>query len=243
MQAAESEVARGGIDYVDSLLGPFTGRAMAPLATADFVGLDVHKAIVDNVFVNAVRDPAHYAFALPAFCRHLVGKGRLGRKAATLGGLYRMERDGDGAKRLMVHEVGSGGAYRSVRAYDMPFADEMVRLLRVGDYRGAMKVLAVDDSHEATLCRRFLSEYVAYALWAALEVSGDVHAADDVMATGFNWCPPLAMAEAISLVCDPREFVGSALEPGTLAALDTDVTLADVPATHYDFRRYLRASR
>ena len=29
---------KGGIDYMDAILGPFTGRAMSPLATSDFIG-------------------------------------------------------------------------------------------------------------------------------------------------------------------------------------------------------------
>ena len=46
LQMADKYRDNGGIDYIDAILGPFTGRAMAPLATSDFVGLDVHKAIV-----------------------------------------------------------------------------------------------------------------------------------------------------------------------------------------------------
>ncbi|HRP70081.1 MAG TPA: 3-hydroxyacyl-CoA dehydrogenase NAD-binding domain-containing protein, partial [Turneriella sp.] len=41
-----------GVDKMDYLLGPYTGRALAPLATIDLVGLDAHKAIVDNVVAN-----------------------------------------------------------------------------------------------------------------------------------------------------------------------------------------------
>ena len=51
-----------GAAYIDALVGPHTGRAMAPLATIDFVGWDVHAAIVDNVYANT-RDEAHAAFA------------------------------------------------------------------------------------------------------------------------------------------------------------------------------------
>ena len=47
-----------GVTYMDYLVGPQTGRAMAPLATVDLVGWDVHKAIVDNVHQNC-EDEAH----------------------------------------------------------------------------------------------------------------------------------------------------------------------------------------
>src|SRR5215475_8126562 len=38
---------------VDRLVGPYTGRAMTPLATIDLVGWDIHRAIVDNIFKNS----------------------------------------------------------------------------------------------------------------------------------------------------------------------------------------------
>lgn len=39
MQYAEKYKKEGGIDYIDTILGCFTGRSMAPLYTADFVRL------------------------------------------------------------------------------------------------------------------------------------------------------------------------------------------------------------
>ena len=56
--------AEHGVAFVDYLIGPYTGRAMPPLATVDLVGWDVHKAIVDNVYANT-NDEAHDAFELP----------------------------------------------------------------------------------------------------------------------------------------------------------------------------------
>ena len=35
---------------VDRIVGPYTGRALTPLATIDLVGWDIHRAIVDNVY-------------------------------------------------------------------------------------------------------------------------------------------------------------------------------------------------
>lgn len=61
----------GGIDYIDSILGPFTGRTMPPITTADFVGLDVHKAIVDNIYENT-SDYVHEQFVLPAYVQKLI---------------------------------------------------------------------------------------------------------------------------------------------------------------------------
>ena len=52
LQLAEENKDSGGLDYIDAIFGAFTGRLMAPCNTADFVGLDVHKAIVDNLLKN-----------------------------------------------------------------------------------------------------------------------------------------------------------------------------------------------
>ena len=95
MQYAQRYQDRGGIDYVDGILGSFTGRTMAPLTTADFVGLDVHKAIVDNLYANTC-DYAHSSFVLPSFCQELIDAGLLGRKAGA--GLYKMQIDENGKK-------------------------------------------------------------------------------------------------------------------------------------------------
>ena len=37
MQYAEKYKEKGGIDYIDTILGLFTGRNMRPMCTADFV--------------------------------------------------------------------------------------------------------------------------------------------------------------------------------------------------------------
>ena len=70
-----------GVAFIDYMVGPHTGRAMAPLATIDLVGWDVHKAIVDNVYANT-EDEAHSSFRLPAFMERGIKEGRLGRQDA-----------------------------------------------------------------------------------------------------------------------------------------------------------------
>lgn len=84
---AEKYRLQGGIDYMDAVLGPFTGRMMAPLMTADFVGLDVHKAIVDNVYQNT-EDFLHSSFRMPDYANTLVFEGKYGRKTGG-GGILR----------------------------------------------------------------------------------------------------------------------------------------------------------
>ena len=219
LQAAEQYKEFGGIDYIDAILGTHIGRKMAPLATSDLVGLDVHKAIVDNIYENT-DDDEHERFVFPAFAKELIHAGKLGRK--TKAGLYKLEVSPDGEKRMLVYDILTG-AYRDRRAYDFSFVEAMNQRISEGDIEAAFKLLAEDASQEADICRDFLSSYIRYGLFASKEVGYDIHAADDVMAAGFGWCPPLALAEAVR---------GSGLE----------VTDADNRAAKHNYQAFFKRS-
>ena len=235
---AERRADNGGVDYVDAILGPFTGRAMAPIATADFVGLDTHAAIVANLLENT-RDWANASFALPGYVASLIGDGRLGRKSG--GGLYRLVHEDGGRRRMEVWDVASG-SYRGVLAYAFPFAEGMRACLSEGDYDGALRCLLGNSSAEAEICASFLLKYVVYSLYAAREVAGDVRAADDAMAMGFNWCPPLALLGALRRVTDVGRLIWERL-PDVSEAVDVEALLAAAGPSAYDYRRFFRTGR
>ena len=238
LQYAEKYKDNGGIDYIDALLGSFTGRSMAPLVTSDFVGLDVHKAIVDNIYENT-NDYAHNTFVLPEFACKLVSEGQLGRK--TGGGLYQLIKYENGLKRQTVYDINTG-LYRDVIPYVFPFADKMKRYIAEGDYQEAFERLVNNHSQEAEICLSFILKYIVYSLYATEEVGYDITAADDVMATGFNWCPPLAMYQAISTVTDVPQLIHERL-PEICKLIDVDRILADVKPSKYDYRIYFKSGR
>jgi 3-hydroxyacyl-CoA dehydrogenase len=165
-----------GAAYIDALVGPHTGRAMAPLATIDFVGWDVHEAIVDNVFAHT-RDEAHAAFALPASMRARIKAGVLGDKTPDQGGFFKK---GD-KTRVEVPEV----------------ARAMKALHHVGRYREAFAAFATATGHDAELMRRVILGYVSYGLNRVGEVVERVSDVDRIMAFGFNWAPPGALVDLI----------------------------------------------
>ena len=108
-----------GVAFIDYLVGPHTGRAMAPLATIDLVGWDVHKAIVDNIHACCEDDEAHACFKLPAYVEKGVQEGHLGDKTPERGGFYR--RDGKAIEVLAsrhrpLRTVQGAGADRFRRA-------------------------------------------------------------------------------------------------------------------------------
>ena len=211
---------------------------MAPLTTADFVGLDVHKAIVDNLYENTY-DYASETFVLPQFVKALVAANRLGRK--TNGGLYQLVRYENGLNRQTVLDINTG-LYRDVIPYVFPFADKMKKYIAEGDYQEAFKRLVNNHSQEAEICQHFLLSYIVYSLYATKEVGDTIEAADDVMATGFNWCPPLAMYQALSMVADVPSLIQEML-PDICNKVNIDELLTEVKPSKYDYRRYFKSGR
>lgn len=239
LQFAEKYKYNGGIDYIDSVLGPFTGRNMAPLVTANFVGLDVHKAIVDNLYENT-DDFAHDAFVLPEFAQSLINKGCLGRKSG--GGLYKTVLHDSGTKIHQVYDIESG-VYRNTIRYTFPFVEAMLENLRDGDYSKAFDVLKTNRSKEAEMCLYFLLKYVLYSLKATGLVGYDIHSADDVMASGFNWCPPLAMIQALGGTDEFAVLCKERVDKKILEEIAFDYLLRRVEPSKYDYRKFIKAKR
>ena len=238
LQYAEKYKDNGGIDYIDAIIGPFTGRAMAPLITSDFVGLDVHKAIVDNIY-NNTNDYCHDTFVFPQFAEKLVTYGYLGRKSGA--GLYQRIQYENGLFRQTVYDINSG-FYRDVIPYVFPFAEKMKKNLEEGDYSKAFEILVNNHSQEAEICLSFLLKYIIYSLYATEKVGFGIYSADDVMATGFNWCPPLAMYQALSAVANIKLLIMERL-PFIYNNLDIDKLLTDIKPSKYDYRPYFKSGR
>jgi 3-hydroxyacyl-CoA dehydrogenase len=185
-----------GVELVDYLVGPWTGRAMAPLATIDLVGWDVHHAIVDNVHANT-RDEAHAAFAMPAYMAKLMEQGHLGNKTPGEGGFYRKS-DANGAKFTSVLDP-------KRRAYSekpgsrpkVAFVEEVKAMHAVGRYADAMAHFLRAEGPEADLARKVILGYVSYALHRVGpgEVVPTPAGVDLIMGYGFNWAPPSVLVD------------------------------------------------
>ena len=183
--------AEHGVAFVDYLIGPHTGRAMAPLATVDLVGWDVHKAIVDNVYANC-EDEAHESFAMPAYMSTGLGNGCLGDKTPERGGFYRRA-----GKEVFVLDPKTGGHEKFEKPAPIEFVEKMKQLHRVGRYADALQVLGDAKGAEADLCRRVVLGYVSYALNRVGEVAASPADVDTIMSYGFNWAPPTAIVDLL----------------------------------------------
>ena len=193
LQLADEYSSKGGLDYIDAIFGQFTGRMMAPCNTADFVGLDVHKAIMDNLREN-VEDYEDKSFVLPGYIEELVKDKKLGRKSGA--GLFKLQINDDGTKTPFVYDIETR-QYRPKSKYKFDFAESMKLHLQNGDYELAFRSLLKDQSLEAEICKKLLKRYIDYSLFVGREVCDDISSADDAMATGFGWCPPLALSNAL----------------------------------------------
>ena len=190
-----------GIAYMDYVVGPYTGRAMPPLATVDLVGLDVHKAIVDNVHAN-IKDEAHEAFVLPGYVQKLIDDGHLGNKTGAKGGFFRRAKeDGKNVRYTLDPKSGKYLAPDESKVEPVEFIESMRKLHRVGRYDEAMQLFVTAQGKEADIARKVIFGYVSYALnrVGQGEVVEEARDVDRIMGFGFNWAPPTVLADVIGV--------------------------------------------
>ena len=186
-----------GVELMDYLLGPYTGRAMAPLATLDLVGLDIHRAIIRSLSENT-HDEMSEHFVLPRYIDQMIGLGLLGNK--TKQGFYRKLESG----RYAFWDPGTSAHVAGVDPHYVP-VEEAKYLIRMGIYRRAFEVMRHARGKEAQMVIDILCTYVGYAYQRIGEVTDarlGIHPIDRVMTFGFHWAAP-----SVILTMLGREFV------------------------------------
>ncbi|MBI5949030.1 MAG: 3-hydroxyacyl-CoA dehydrogenase family protein [Chloroflexi bacterium] len=188
-----------GVQLMDTLVGPYTGRAMAPLATVDLVGWDVHQAIVDNVAANAT-DEAIGSFTMPKYMGDLIHHGHLGDKTPELGGFYR-KFTLDGKLRSEVLDPASGKYVAVDPGLKVPFVEQVRAYHRSGRYQQGIDCFMEAEGAQADIARKVILGYVSYALnrVGKDEVVATYADADRIMTAGFNWAPPSGLVDLIGL--------------------------------------------
>jgi 3-hydroxyacyl-CoA dehydrogenase len=177
-----------GVAYMDQLVGAHTGRALAPLATIDLVGWDVHKAIVDNLWHHTADEAREY-FALPTYMQRGIDAGHLGRKTRDKGGFFRV----DGG----VLDPTSYTYSPKPEVGELPLVGSMKAALRTAAHPGALDALVRATCKESRLLRRIVLGYISYALNRVGEVVARARDVDRIMGFGFNWAPPSTLVDAI----------------------------------------------
>ena len=193
---------KGGIYLMDTILGPYTGRAMSPLATVDLVGLDVHKAIVDNIY-EQTNDSAHETFKMPNYFEKLIAKGSLGMK--TKKGLYTQTKDSDGKKLIEVYDI-SKDNYVSLPKLEIAFKKECENALKLSDYKKAILIMKEAKGLEADILRHFIARYISYSFSLIPEVTNQ-NGIDGAMGFGFSWLVPSAWVDLWGGVSETCKFI------------------------------------
>ena len=206
-----------GVALTDKLVGPYTGRAMTPLATVDLVGWDIHRAIVDNVYENT-NDEVRETNKLPGYMATLMEKGVLGNKSG--GGFFKK----DGKTRLILDPA--SGDYTPADEIKLPelgYIDEVAALHRDGRYKEGMALFASAEGEHARIARKVIAGYVAYAFHRVGEVTETIDGIDRIMGMGFNVAPPSVLVDALGA----QATVDMIAEAG----LDVPVALAEAAKT------------
>jgi len=193
---------------VDRVIGPYTGRALTPLATIDLVGWDIHRAIVDNVHANT-DDEAHESNRLPAYMDALMERGVLGNKTGR-GFFYR-----DEEKKQHVLDPKTGG-YRpasEVVLPDLSYIDDVASLYKEGRYEEGMQIFLGAEGDEAALARKVVAGYVSYAFHRVGEVTETIDGIDRIMGMGFNWAPPSVLVDVMGGAAAAVEMIDGAGVP------------------------------
>ncbi len=176
---------------VDRIVGPYTGRALTPLATIDLVGWDIHRAIVDNVYENTV-DEAHDTLKLPSYMDKLMEKGVLGNKTGR--GFFWKE----GVVRHTLDPT--SGDYRpeaELRLPDLSYIADVAGLYSQARYVEGIQVFLAAEGDEAALARKVIAGYLSYAFLRVGEVTDSIDGIDRIMGAGFNWAPPSVLVDTM----------------------------------------------
>ena len=174
---------------VDRLVGPYTGRAMTPLATIDLVGWDIHRAIVDNIYENT-DDEAHATLKLPDYMAGLMADGVLGNKSG--GGFFK--KDGK-SRHVLSPATGQYQPEEDIKLPDLPYIEEVAHLHSMGRYREGLQVFLAASGEEAALARKVIAGYISYAFHRVGEATETITGIDMIMGSGFNWAPPSVLVD------------------------------------------------
>ena len=210
---------------IDELVGPYTGRAMTPLATVDLVGWDIHRAIVDNIYELAP-DEAHETLKMPAYMTELMEKGVLGQKSGA--GFF--GRDDAGDPIVLDPKTRKYGPKSAIPRPDLSFVEEISRLHHVGRYREGMQAFAAASGRYAAIAQKVIAGYISYAFHRVGEVTDDISGIDRIMGFGFNWAPPSVLVDTIGLKTSIQmiEKAGLAVPPALANAQEGTVFFRDL---------------
>jgi 3-hydroxyacyl-CoA dehydrogenase len=230
---AEQYANQGGIGYIDALMGRFTGRALPPLMTIDYIGLDVFTAMLGNVRKDS--QPNFNYSQNPKFLDELIGKGCYGKKSGR--GLYTQTILPDRSKQKWVLDL-KHCDYQLLPYYGFPFAAKMTELQTQGELVSSFQALVDCTDEEAMICKYLLLRYIAIACQVSIEAAFDMKDVDTAMEDGYAWVSPRKLVFLLGGTAGIKKILSSNGNlPHALAGVDAEkLETFQIPAIDSDLR-------
>ncbi|MBA7695283.1 putative 3-hydroxyacyl-CoA dehydrogenase [subsurface metagenome] len=183
-----------GVEMMDYLIGPYTGRLMPPLATLDLVGVDIYKAIIENL-CEYTNDEMHNSLILPDYINKMIHSGALGNKTPDNGGFYKKDTSGN-----CLYLNPATLDYVPAQKPHIEFVEAAEDMIHWGKYREAFDIIKTSCSKEADIVMDILCTYIAYSYSRIGEVTErefGINGIDRVMSFGFNWAAPSVIVKML----------------------------------------------
>ncbi len=164
-------------DVVDALTGPLIGRPKsATFRTADVVGLDIPRTVINTMRDMLPGDPWHKYYAVPGWLQALVDKGALGQKSKR--GVYQKV-----GKEIRVLDVGRQEYVRAAGEADK----DIKELLKRKNPAEKLAELRAHPHPQAQFLWAIFRDLFHYCAVHLGEIADNARDLDFAMRWGFGW--------------------------------------------------------
>lgn len=170
------------VEQVDMIWGKPTGRpASAVFRTADLVGLDTLKHVIEGIHQGCPNDEARDTFVVPDFLQHLIDQGALGEKSGA--GFYKKVKGADGKSEILVFDL----ATREYRSQGKTRYDSLGAARKAESPAESLKIILKGTDAAAKFVWDVTADTLLYAANRVGEIADDVVNVDRAMRWGFAW--------------------------------------------------------
>ena len=119
---------------------------------------------------------------------------------------------------------------------------KLKQLLKNGKYEEAYKLIISTETEEIKLVLKMLIKYIVYSLIMSKQYAENLYDCEDAMASGFNWCPPIAMLQLLrNINTNIKEIIAENISKDIIDKYNINDLIEKVK-TNYDYRKYLKAT-
>ncbi|MFN7142283.1 MAG: 3-hydroxyacyl-CoA dehydrogenase/enoyl-CoA hydratase family protein [Myxococcota bacterium] len=170
------------VEQVDMIWGKPTGRpASAVFRTADLVGLDTLKHVIEGIHQGCPKDEARDTFVVPDFLNALIERGALGEKSGA--GFYKKVKGADGKSEILAFDL----VTREYRSQTKTRYDSLGAARKAESPGESLKIILKGTDAAAKFVWDVTADTLLYAANRVGEIADDVVNIDRAMRWGFAW--------------------------------------------------------